>query len=274
MPEQFLYFALMKKFKSVKNREVIEGYEYDIFVEDLNLLIEYDGVLYHKILKDNNKREIEKEQLAYERGYSFIRVEECKLKGDEAIFDNVIRYNYRGRSKVMNRMFSNLATMINEKFGTDIDPILPEGTLEEAKEHALKNRKLKSIAYTHPEIVAKAWDYEKNGNIKPTQYSHGSEATPWWKCEKGIRESYQTTVSNKVRLKSKCPHCMGNHPKKVYQYDAKGKLLNTYSSIGEARRATNFSSVTAYAKSNRVTSHGFVFSHEKLEPNLFKQLSN
>ena len=44
------------------------------------------------------------------------------------------------------------------------------------------------LATLRPEIAAQ-WDYEKNGELKPTQVGIGSNKKVWWKCEKG--HSYQ-----------------------------------------------------------------------------------
>ena len=45
----------------------------------------------------------------------------------------------------------------------------------------LETRNLQS---QYPEI-AKEWDYEKNGDLLPSQVSKSSAVRVWWKCEKG-----------------------------------------------------------------------------------------
>ena len=44
----------------------------------------------------------------------------------------------------------------------------------------LETRNLQS---QYPEI-AKEWDYEKNGDLLPSQVSKSSAVRVWWKCEK------------------------------------------------------------------------------------------
>ena len=51
------------------------------------------------------------------------------------------------------------------------------------------------IATTHPEI-AKQWDYEKNGNLKPTQVVIGSPQVVWWKMEYDDPETQKHYVFN------------------------------------------------------------------------------
>lgn len=61
------------------------------------------------------------------------------------------------------------------------------------------------LATTNPELIVD-WDYDKN-IIKPTEITYGNTKKVWWKCNKG--HSYQTSVSNRTRLKSGCPYCSG-----------------------------------------------------------------
>ena len=60
------------------------------------------------------------------------------------------------------------------------------------------------LATLRPEI-AKQWNYEKNGELKPTQVSVGSNKKVWWKCEKG--HEYCSKINDKTRKNGKCPIC-------------------------------------------------------------------
>lgn len=53
--------------------------------------------------------------------------------------------------------------------------------------------------------TAKLWNYEKNGDFKPSQVSVGSNKRVWWKCEKG--HEYQGKINDKSRKKHGCPIC-------------------------------------------------------------------
>ncbi len=55
-----------------------------------------------------------------------------------------------------------------------------------------------------PEI-AQLWNYEKNGDLKPSQVSVGSNKRVWWKCEKG--HEYQLTINDKAGKQHGCPIC-------------------------------------------------------------------
>ena len=52
--------------------------------------------------------------------------------------------------------------------------------------------------------VAKQWNYEKNGDLKPTQVTYGSGKKVWWKCDKG--HEWITSINNRTMGKN-CPNC-------------------------------------------------------------------
>ena len=60
-----------------------------------------------------------------------------------------------------------------------------------------------SLAQSNPDI-AKEWNYEKNGDLKPTNVVAGSNIKVWWKCEKG--HEWQSTVCHRVSAVG-CPYC-------------------------------------------------------------------
>ncbi len=52
--------------------------------------------------------------------------------------------------------------------------------------------------------VAKQWNYEKNGDLKPTQVTYGSGKKVWWKCDKG--HEWIASINNRTMGKN-CPNC-------------------------------------------------------------------
>lgn len=56
-----------------------------------------------------------------------------------------------------------------------------------------------------PDIAA-LWDYEKNGELKPSQVAAFSERKVWWKC--GLNHTWNSKVSDRARS-SGCPFCEG-----------------------------------------------------------------
>jgi hypothetical protein len=63
----------------------------------------------------------------------------------------------------------------------------------------------RNFATEFPELV-REWDFEKNQNTRPENYTPRSTKKVWWRCEKG--HSWQATICNRTRKwKSACPFC-------------------------------------------------------------------
>ena len=55
--------------------------------------------------------------------------------------------------------------------------------------------------------LAKEWNHEKNGNLKPEDFTASSGKKVWWKCSKG--HEWETAICNRHRGTG-CPYCAGN----------------------------------------------------------------
>ena len=53
--------------------------------------------------------------------------------------------------------------------------------------------------------IAKEWDYEKNGDLLPSDISSKSSLKVWWKCSEG--HEWKATVGNRTHNNSGCPRC-------------------------------------------------------------------
>ncbi|MBI5249455.1 MAG: zinc-ribbon domain-containing protein [Desulfomonile tiedjei] len=58
---------------------------------------------------------------------------------------------------------------------------------------------------THPDL-AKEWHSEKNGELRPSDVTHGSGQKVWWICEK--QHEWEATVSKRSNGRG-CPYCAG-----------------------------------------------------------------
>lgn len=63
----------------------------------------------------------------------------------------------------------------------------------------------KCIVSEHPLLVSQ-WDYEKNGDLSPEQFTVGADVKIWWKCERG--HSWQAVLYS--RKNCGCPVCARN----------------------------------------------------------------
>lgn len=53
--------------------------------------------------------------------------------------------------------------------------------------------------------IAKEWDYDKNGDLLPSDISGKSSVKVWWKCSEG--HEWKATVGNRTHNNSGCPKC-------------------------------------------------------------------
>lgn len=70
------------------------------------------------------------------------------------------------------------------------------------------------LTTTHPKLV-KQWNYEKNGDLKPTEFVSGSNKKVWWKCEHG-HEWDAIIVSRTGKEDYNCPVCLNKKTLKGY----------------------------------------------------------
>lgn len=92
------------------------------------------------------------------------------------------------------------------------------------------------LVTTYPEIVAE-WDYEKNGDLKPEDFTPKSHRNVFWICEKG--HSYQTKISNRTDGKG-CKHCASSKGEKkienfLKEINAEYKTQNIEKDRGQLR---------------------------------------
>lgn len=60
------------------------------------------------------------------------------------------------------------------------------------------------LATTHPEVAAE-WDYERNGELKPTDVVAGSSKRIWWRCPEG--HEWQAIIYRRKAGGCSCPVC-------------------------------------------------------------------
>ena len=84
--------------------------------------------------------------------------------------------------------------------------------------------------------MAKLWHPTKNGDLKPTDITPGSDKRLWWQCERG--HEWQTKAYT-IKAGSSCPYCSGKrpikgetdlatvHPQIVKMWSPRNKLLPT-----------------------------------------------
>ena len=63
------------------------------------------------------------------------------------------------------------------------------------------------LATTHPKIATE-WNFERNGELLPEQFTYGSERQVWWRCPKCGHE-WKTSINNRTNgaFATGCPKC-------------------------------------------------------------------
>ena len=91
-------------------------------------------------------------------------------------------------------------------------------------------------------ILLKEWNYEKNRDLKPEQFTPGSNKSVWWKCSKCGNE-WKSRISNRSILKRGCPYC-ANH--RIVKVKATNSLAIKYPEIAKQWHPTKNGTLTPY----------------------------
>lgn len=188
-PEQYIYAYIKSIFPStIRGKKfdwLLWDAEFDMFIPELTLAIEYDGFHWHKEkygISDKDKNE-----LARKHNITLFRVRE---KGLESIDCDYYIYDYNKRYTNIEKPINAIINFINIKYRKNIK-LVQNCDFENIKKRALYNlrneKKGKSVIGVWNEIE-KYWDYEQNKELKPED----------------------VRVSDKFILYAKCPYCLEN----------------------------------------------------------------
>jgi len=202
-PEKAIFFYVKQYFeKAIENyrSSFLGRKELDIFIPDLKVAIEYDGVAWHK----DTERDLKKDIACQKHEILLIRIREngCIEYDSDSIKRYIPPYDMLELKKAILFIFDFLNQKFQLNIEADIDVdrdrigILDKITLSE---------KENSIASYCPEIV-QYWDYEKNGKITPQQISHASYKKVHLKCK--IGHEWEVVASN-FPSHPWCPYCSG-----------------------------------------------------------------
>ena len=242
-PEQAIYFYL-RKVTNAQNRYIFKGKEIDIFLGDKewNTAIEYDGAYYHSTVKSQN-RENKKNKLLADNGIRLIRIKE----GDyDKVSNGVIYVKYQSDHTYLKWVIYEILKICGkEEYINQLD-IDIERDRNQIYALYIQSEKENSIVARIPE-VAKQWDYEKNGDIKPEYIPCTSQKKFYWKCEKG--HSWKAQVNTRL-MGHGCPYCAGiilspgendllsQNPElvKEWDYDRNGDLTPDKITVNNGKR--------------------------------------
>lgn len=234
--------------KKIKNKEI------DIFLPNLLIGIEYDGIYFHK----NKQRDKEKDEICLENGINIIHVAESKV--EDKIENNYIYYNVNKFNNIEWAIYKLLNIIFGKKeYDVNI-------SRDRIKIYNLIDyyEKEKSLLHKYPGIASE-WNYEKNGKLRPEFVSYGSEKKVWWKCGKCNNE-WEAVIYSRV-AGSGCPKCGRNKTvksksKKVLQLSLDGSLISEYGSVSEAMRKTGIKHISCVCRGDRNMAGGYIWKYK------------
>lgn len=204
-------------FPTTQSRKKFEGKEADIFLEELNLVIEYDGAHWH-----NGKEYKDKEKSAFFEGIGkqIIRVRERPLS---SITDSCIEVSndiYANKGEV-DRVLSFIVSKFSDAIAVNILVSIGQYfNLSEFQNETEYNRYLSYFPSPFPEHsledifpdVARDWHPTKNSPLMPRHFTSKSDAIVWWTCSSG--HEWEAPIRNRTPFKNKtsgsgCPFCSG-----------------------------------------------------------------
>ena len=202
-PEQAIYFYL-KQVTAAENRFLIDGKtEIDVYLPDLKIGIEYDGLRFHKGEKAQEKENRKNEKLK-KLGVYLIRIKETHSNFENTFDSNIIyskaTYNYNDLTNTIKCLFVLINLKNNLQLNTDINVARDNIDIYE---YFIKSEKENSLLIVNPELV-KEWHPTKNGKLLPEYVRAGSNKIVWWKCCKG--HEWKATINSRNSGVG-CPIC-------------------------------------------------------------------
>ncbi|WP_405243758.1 zinc-ribbon domain-containing protein [Lentisalinibacter salinarum] len=200
-----IYTELEPIFPSVEHRTLVEGFEVDVYIPELKIGVEYDGVYWHddKIEKDKEKN------IALEPSILLIRIREDGLPL-LSLYDIQVE-----KRKLSILTIKQLLKVIREHRE------LPDETITQIHAYLRRTswgandmfkrlyseRKFvqyqESLSHLFPEL-AREWHPTRNDGLWPDQFTPGSGRIVWWLGQCG--HEWQDTINHRKGGRD-CPEC-------------------------------------------------------------------
>lgn len=217
--EQSIYFYLKQLFNNVKNRYRLKinnsSSEADIFIQDYNVAIEYDGVFWHK---GKYQDDLEKSKRFNDNGIILIRVRETgllpiDLKLTKTIFCNFNDIDFYKTIKQIILYIKDTCKLSEEDLLKISNFKLTETQFRQDKIKILDQYRTNYVENNITKTcLIKYWNYEKN-NIIPQKVSLQDNIDIWFKCSYGFNKEInvkQLAKENKLTCNNSlnCLNCI------------------------------------------------------------------
>ncbi len=177
------------------------GFELDIYVPAQQIAIEFDGYYWHK---NKVQKDLDKNCKCKRAGIKLYRIRE----GLPALNDYSIDYVIQKDDKDLPHAIESILSVI---VGASVDVDLKRDAIaiENLRDYSEKENSL----LLSNQRLAEEWNYEKNGEVKPEQFTANSHKSVWWKCCKG--HEWEASIHNRNKGRN-CPYCSGKKVLKGY----------------------------------------------------------
>ena len=195
-------------FKQARSQEVISDWECDVFLPELNAVVEVDGEYWHR-----DKRDFDSQKTLglIELGLFVLRVRD---KGLEPITQHDI---ILGTSETEFDVVARILQVFRDSF--ELPQELGARTSQYLTDAKIRNgglyRKLikdlalpqagKSLAELYPDVAGE-WHSGRNSPLTPLGVHAKSHLEVWWKCSSG--HEWPAKISNRANGRG-CPYCAG-----------------------------------------------------------------
>lgn len=250
-PEQCLFYYVQYYFNNViwgynKNSDINE---LDIFIPDKKIAIEYDGEHYHKSIKKDAK----KDMACARKGIKLIRIREpyCPKYESSSIKIYRLRSDQDDKYVDLNNTIKIVLKIIEETIEYDVNI---DRDLSSINELSALIEVSNSFENNYPKL-AKQWDWQKNGKVKPSMVSKCSDNEYYFICQT-CGESFKRRIASLVRSNvCECKTCARKRAHKKRGIAPKEKSIGyLYPSIAKELISSNNENIdiyTIYAKSSK-----------------------
>lgn len=205
VPELRIYSELKALFPNIQHRAMLKGYEVDIYIPELRIGIEYDGVYWHRDKLEKDK----KKNVALGSSILLIRIREENLPL-LSLYDISVK-----KRKISISTIKKILNIILEQ------KKIPPDSLSHIREYLgnqnwtatkLFNKlysERKSVKYEEsllhlfPEL-SREWHPSKNDTLLPEHFTPGSGRSIWWFGTCG--HEWQDTINHRTSGRD-CPKC-------------------------------------------------------------------
>lgn len=205
--ELTIFSELCYVFKNSIHRYIKDKNEIDIFLPDVGIGVEYDGLRWHI---ENDQKDRNKNKFFERKGIKIIRI---RQKGLPKITDDdiIVEKKIDAKAVINDLLEIILKTGQAKAYQSKIQEYIKlDGVANDSKYQELLSYhpfpfKGRSLEDKFP-VLSAEWNISKNKNLTPNHFYPKSATRVWWKCSMG--HEWQARISHRVSG-SGCPICSG-----------------------------------------------------------------